>query len=69
MIQLGNQLNKISAKPLSFEEIKNITGQIAEKGIKIDAAVKEVHILAIMSAYYQRISHEIVMGNIKLVYK
>jgi len=69
LMMLGDQLNMISGKSSTYEEIKNITLQIAEKRLKIDGAVKEVHILSIMNAYYQRLSREIVMGNIKLVYK
>lgn len=69
MLELGNQLNSISRNLESYEKIKDLSCQIAEKKILIDAAVKEAHILELMNSYYQKLSHEIVMGRIKLTHK
>lgn len=64
MQHLGNQLNRITENAASFEEITKLADQIAELSIKIDSAIKEVHILSIMRAYYDRLSHDTMMSNI-----
>ena len=70
--EISNLMEKFDApnrKFDSFEVIQLEASQIAEKAVEIDNAMKEVHILKIMNAYYQRLSHDVLMGDINLIYK
>ncbi len=62
---LSDQFSAMTIENSPYEEIKQLAKQITEKGLEIDAAVKEVHIQAIMNAYYQRLSRELYMGNMR----